>query len=204
MDVMTSEFSRSGGQRPQRLLLTAVAIALSLSTTAPLLAKEAAAVTPSDVTGVKSLDEVVVTGNLESLSAAKKAVVEAENRFYARYNDLNKDDRFDINCRMETPSDHHSRFTTRVCDPAFVDEGTHVEAMQLFPSNGLGSGDVSVTLASASSIRKAGMPELRRRTLELIRKDPELMRALLERAKLQEHYEALRAKKSQDRPFSWD
>jgi hypothetical protein len=170
-------------------------LVLTLIPSVAVHAANTTAIAPLNVAGVKTLDEVVVTGDLESLRSAKNAVDAAEDRFYARYNKVIKDHRFQINCRQQTPSDHVSRFTTRVCDPVYVDEATHVEALKLFPSNGLQSGDVFVTLASAAIIRKAGLPELQKRTLDLIRSDPELLRALLERARLQVHYDALRKKK---------
>jgi len=54
------------------------------------------ATTPTDV-----LDEVLVQGT--RLRELKKAIVVAEDRFYARYNELNKRDLFDIECRVEAP-----------------------------------------------------------------------------------------------------
>ena len=165
------------------------------------LAAETAAIAPPNVTEVKALEEIVVTGDLNSLSGAKNAVIEAEDRFYARYNDLNKDDLYDVHCRLETPKDHHSRISSRVCEPAYIGEGTHSEAMRLYLPNSNGG---TVNLTSTESIRLAGLPELKKRTLELIRKDPELLRALLERARLQQHYDALRKQKLKDRRIVWD
>jgi len=182
-------------QRPHRSVYPVVAFVLTLLPIGAVLAANTAAIAPPNVLEVRTLEEVVVTGDLESLSSAQTAVNAAEDRFYARYNKLNKDHRFDVNCRQQTPSDHVSRFTKRVCDPVYVDEATQIEAMKMFPANGLQKGDAFVTLASAVLLREAGLPELRRRTLDLIRSDPELLRALLERARLQEHYDALRKKK---------
>jgi len=54
------------------------------------------ATTPTDV-----LDEVLISGT--RLSELKKAVVAAEDRFYARYNELNKRDIFDIECQVDAP-----------------------------------------------------------------------------------------------------
>ena len=184
-----------------RHLHSFVFAALALVTPAvAVLAADTAAIAPSDVTEVRALDEVVVTGNLKSLSEAKKAVIEAEERFYARYNELNKDHRFDIVCHMDVPADHPSRITTRVCEPRYISDGTNAEGVKLqsIPTEG------NIRLASTESIRMAGMGEMRKRTLELIRKDPELLRALLERARLQEHFDELRKEKFKDRWISWD
>jgi len=50
--------------------------------------------TPLDVT-----DEVLVRGT--RLRELKAAIVEAEDRFYARYNELNKVDKFDVECMQD-------------------------------------------------------------------------------------------------------
>jgi hypothetical protein len=52
--------------------------------------------TPSEV-----LDEVLVRG--KRLNELKAAIVVAEDRFYARYNELNKVDIFDIECAVDAP-----------------------------------------------------------------------------------------------------
>jgi hypothetical protein len=46
------------------------------------------------------MDEVIIHGT--SLHDLKAAVVAAEDRFYDRYNELNKADDFDIECEMDT------------------------------------------------------------------------------------------------------
>ncbi len=177
-----------------------IALALVLTQSFPVLAGETAALAPTNVMEIKELDEIVVTGDLDSLSGAKLAVVEAEDRFYARYNELNKDDRYDISCNLETPKDHHSRISTRVCEAQFVSDGTHDEAVRLLTA----PAESNVRLASTESMRMAGKAELRRRTLELLSKDPELLRALLERTRLQEHYVALGREKFKDGSIVWD
>ena len=48
---------------------------------------------------VETTDEVLVHGT--RLRDLKAAVVAAEDRFYMRYNDLNKVDDYDIDCRMD-------------------------------------------------------------------------------------------------------
>jgi hypothetical protein len=67
---------------------------------------DGASVSSSDL-----LDEVLVNGTrLRDLQAA---VVKAEDRFYARYNELNKNDDFDIECRVEAPLG--SKIPRRLC-----------------------------------------------------------------------------------------
>jgi hypothetical protein len=46
--------------------------------------------------------------------------------------------------------------------------------------------------------------QMKKRTLEMIGKDPELKRALLERARLEQHFEELRREKFKDHFIVWD
>lgn len=62
------------------------------------------------------LDEVVVRG--ERLI---DAIVKAEDAFYAIYNQVNKDNQYDVNCtRMNLTADSGSRMNSRLCLPSFV------------------------------------------------------------------------------------
>jgi hypothetical protein len=160
-----------------------VACALSL----PVLADETVAVVPADPGKIKTLDEIIVSGGLGSLGSAWKAVIEAEDRFYARYNELNKDDAMDIECRFEQAIG--TRIPKRTCQPRRVDEAGHNEAERLL---GKRSGDSRQLKADAIQA------DLKARTLKLLAEDPELLRALLERTRLEQHYEQLRAEKFKD------
>src|SRR3982751_3474558 len=56
-------------------------------------------------------EEVVVRGT--RLYELRAAIIAAEDRFYARYNELNKVDDFDIECTVEAPTG--TRFKQRTC-----------------------------------------------------------------------------------------
>jgi hypothetical protein len=59
----------------------------------------------------EDLDEVLVPGT--RLSEMKAAIAESEDRFYARYNELNEVDDFDIECRVDAPLG--TRIPQRLC-----------------------------------------------------------------------------------------
>lgn len=62
------------------------------------------------------LDEVVAVG--ERLMTR---IVRAEDEFYKLYNELNKDDRYDVSCPyLNLQSDTGSRLNSRLCLPGFV------------------------------------------------------------------------------------
>lgn len=153
------------------------------------------AVTPKIVTDVNSLDEIVVTGDRNSLSGARKAIIEAEDRFFARFNELNKDNAYDVSCGVVKPTG--TQIPKRICAPRIVDDISHDETFELIRS---GSG----VITSRDTLRAAAAVELKRRTLELLKKDPELLRALLEHARLEQHYLALRKAKFENRRIVWD
>lgn len=169
----------------------------------PALAAGTVAVVPGDPGEVKSLEEVIVTGE-RSLSAARMAIIAAEDRFYARWNSLNDDRRFDISCHEETPRDHHSRILRRVCEPAYIAQMTGQEGQQLMMAmQGGMSADGAVIAPPSGAPALVLQQELRKRTLEMLGKDPELLRALLERARLEQHYETLHKEKFKDRWIVW-
>jgi len=181
------------------------ALLLSL-VAAPALAGKVEAVAPSNVGAVSSLEEVVIQGD-RTLSAARKAMVDAEDRFYARWNDLNDDRKFDIRCHNEIPSDHPSRIWHRVCQPAFLEDMVQVASAEFVQAmqGGTTAGRGQVMLPSSNPGQVMLMrAEMKKRTLAMLQKDPELMRALLEHARLQQHFEVLRKEKFRNRWIVWD
>jgi hypothetical protein len=86
------------------ILMTLECVGVQLCAAAQPIDK--AATTPTEL-----LDEVVVRGT--RLSELKAAIVEAEDRFYARYNELNNVDVFDIVCTIDSPTG--TKINQRVC-----------------------------------------------------------------------------------------
>jgi hypothetical protein len=150
---------------------------------------------------VEELDRVDVYGSRTPLWKLREAIIEAEDRFHARYNDLNTKDDFDIKCRVEASTG--TRLTTRKCKPLYqedaVQEGAKqaVELRQKFQSNGghalLGSNSPPVPAALAIMARR---PEFERNMREVVQEHPELSVLLQQRA---EAAEALARATRQDR-----
>lgn len=151
-----------------------------------------------EIMTVTTLDEVVVTGRLDSLSGLRLALLEAEDRFYERWNDINDDDRLDVYCRTEAPTG--TRLERRRCEPRMVDDKTRESALVF-----TGMTEGTAQYQSTDAIRLQAASELKRRTLLMVEHDAELRRALLERARLQELLDARRKEKlSNGRWFAWD
>jgi hypothetical protein len=151
----------------------------------------------ADIMNVQTLDEVVVTGRLDSLSGLQAAIVEAENRFYERWNELNDDDRLDVQCRVEAPTG--TRLTRRRCEPRMVDDKTREAALAV-----VGVSEGAAHFNSTDAIRLDTAVELRKRTLVLLEHDAPLRRALLERARLQQLYDERRRERMAGRLVVWD
>lgn len=172
---------------------------LALAFAASSLAAEADADTgqPQDLAKIRTLDEVLVTGDLTTLSGLHKAMVEAEERFYSRFNELNTDRNLDIRCRNEAPTG--SQLKRRVCVTAQADDLSHEQAMQFMTGQ-----PTTVGFQSAGQLQRTTLPVLTEKTRELLKTDPELLRALLEHARLQQMYEQMRKEKHRKHFFVWD
>jgi hypothetical protein len=98
-----------------------LAVLLLIAPTCAVAAEEApaagviATVAPTREEQLRELDEVVVRGKRLDL-----VIVEAEDDFYKLYNQLNKDDKYDVNCPMLNTGDRGSLLSSRVCMPGFV------------------------------------------------------------------------------------
>lgn len=174
-----------------------LALVAALLPALPAAAARAVAVSPADITRVQALEEILVTGARDSLSAARKAAADAEERFYERFNAGNEDHGYDMVCSERAPTGTLIR--QRMCLPRLVDDAMAAETARLVQ----GQGSTGVMLMP-DALRQNAMSEVKRRLRERVRKDPELLRALLEHARLQTHVAALHQRKFQDRWIVWD
>lgn len=170
---------------------------LALLPACPAAAAKAVAVSPPDITRVQVLEEILVMGDRDSLSAARKAAAVAEDRVYDRFNAGNDDHAYDMVCSERAPTG--SLIRQRMCLPRLVDDAMAAETARLVQ----GQGSTGVMLVP-DALRQNAMTEVKRRLRERVRKDPELLRALLEHARLQSHVAALHQRKFQGRWIVWD
>jgi hypothetical protein len=137
------------------------------------------------------LDEVLVTGKLDSLIGIRQALIASENRFNARYNELNQDDDYDVVCRQNTPLGTH--IPQRLCQPNIVDKEAAVEAEEFFRS--INTGGPGTPLTSPERLRIESMHELKKRTLALVNIDPQLKQELVEHSRLEQRYKQMLKRK---------
>lgn len=134
----------------------------------------------------QELGEVVVRGT--RLWQMRAAILEAEQRFYARYNELNTRDEFDVHCASEAPLG--TRLKQRVCRVAFIRDAQADYAQALF-TGGVAQDSQLVELERRD--------EYHAHALAVINGDRRLRALARERERLQQRYEEERRKRFKDR-----
>lgn len=126
------------------------------------------------------VEEVIVHGRYQRLSAMRKEYEKLEDKFYDEYNKLNTDHQWDVNCGREAPTG--TRFERRVCSPVFVESIEHE-----FYANARG-GSVWIWIQPKREAFKKNM-------VDTVNKNPKLLELLMKRNAAQQRYEDLRKKK---------
>ena len=152
-----------------------------------LAATEATVTNPS----AEEMDQIVVQGT--QLWELRAAVIKAEDRLLARYNELNKDDDLDIDCRQHKPTGTHIEFRyclTRLQERAQQRDGSEFLAylQGLEVTNGQNPPDRPETLLLE---RQA---DYRKNLVRLLRNNPDLRQLINQRADALRRYEARRAR----------
>jgi glycosyltransferase A (GT-A) superfamily protein (DUF2064 family) len=146
------------------------------------------------------LDEVVVNG--AQLDQVKKELLEAEDRFFRRYNELNTDNEFDIQCQKEARVG--TRLKKRYCranfeEKALVEEGQETgkifqsiqDQFRQGASNPVVQGGALVPGFAVMEMRR---PAFRLHMKEVVSSHPELIELLKQHAALIDRYNELRTK----------
>jgi hypothetical protein len=144
------------------------------------------------------IEEVIVSGKLDSLSQLRKAVDRAENRVYQRYNEINRHSAYDIDCTTEAPLG--SRQKVKKCQPRYVSDALHEDAFDALFRNQ----SSATRLRSVSALAAGKQSFLRKSMLEAAQHDLEMQRAMIEHALLTERYRAVLKQKLDAQRVVWD
>jgi len=141
------------------------------------------------------LDEVTVNGERVKVEALRRQIVQLEDQFYDRYNELNPNDDFDVHCIEEARTG--TRFIKRSCRALYQEQALAEEGQAAFkafqrmhPQQGNTPLSDSGPPVSATLVIQRRLPEYKKNLEEVTRKHPELAGLLEERGKLIERYEA--------------
>jgi hypothetical protein len=162
------------------LLLSAL-----LSTSAPSCLGAAPADEPAN------LDEVTVNGERVKLDALREQIVQLEDQFYDRYNELNPIADFDVHCIEEARTG--TRLIKRSCRAVYQEKALAEEgqaAFKVIQQMRNTQRSESGPPVSATLVIQERLPEFQKNLEEVTRKHPELAGLLEKRGKLIEKYEA--------------
>jgi hypothetical protein len=144
------------------------------------------------------IEEVIVSGRLDSLSELRKAVDRAEDRVYERYNEINKGRDYDIECLREAPLG--TRLEVKSCKPRYVADALHEDAFDALLRNQ----SSATKLRSVSALAAGRQSFLRKAMLEAAKKDPQMQRAMIEHSLLRERYQLVLKQKLDKGQIVWD
>jgi hypothetical protein len=130
------------------------------------------------------IEEVEINAAREKLRDLRAELVRMEDQFYAKYNEMNKDDQYDVVCHMEARTG--TILKSRVCRPVYENDATEAEARALLDGR---------SAPPASMVVLSKYPDFRKNMLDLMRKSPELRRVVKDREALEKRYQAVRKKK---------
>jgi hypothetical protein len=146
------------------------------------------------------LDEVVVRGLRTQLSELRREVVELEERFYSRYNELNEIDDFDVHCAEQARTG--TLIVRRSCEPVYASNAIRQEgvgglqARQFIQeqfTNGskdpISMGGPPVQAVAAIEIRRADFQANLKR---VVSRDRALAELLRQRTEALQRYDAVR------------
>jgi hypothetical protein len=155
-------------------------VLLVLAVTPAFAGAQSAAAPPAlagaDPVTTEQLDEIEVVG--KRLYQIRKRAIEIEDRIYALYSDLNKNDEFDIHCRLEEPTGSHMK--QRKCTVALY-RNARVEEVQAWLR-----GDYR---PEADMVALQRYPEYRKVSLAVINSNPQLRKLVRERMALEKKYQ---------------
>lgn len=174
--------------RPMMVAATLILSALNLWG-GLAIAAEAPAAGPDS-----SLSEIEINARREKLSALRAEMVKLEDRFYAKYNELNTDDQYDVGCNTAAPTGSH--LNVRECQPVFVDRATEAEAQSLLPGGHF--------TAPASMVITQKWPTFEKTMGAVIATSPELRKLIKEREALEKRYQAVRKQKFKGKIIVFD
>jgi hypothetical protein len=143
--------------------------------------------------GDEPMPEVEINARRESLRHLRSEVVRLEEGFYAKYNELNTDDQYDIHCGRAVPTG--SVLRRRECTPVFVNRATEAEAQAFL-------GGYPVVPASSKIVRL--WPDFEKTLVKAIQTHPELQQLARAHAEAQKHYEVVRKLKFKGKIFVLD
>jgi hypothetical protein len=141
-----------------------------------------AAADPKPAPAIETPEDVVIRAKRMKLYEMRMEMVEVEDKFYAKYNELNTDDDYDVLCSFVSRTGEIRK--TRRCEPVFVEKlkGQYAaEVLQLFQGGPHSPVSPDNELFSRWLV-------LQERAKGVINKSPELRKLIRHREALEKGY----------------
>jgi hypothetical protein len=78
----------------------------------------------------QSMEQVIVNGTRVKPYELRQRIMEVEDRFYSRYNELNDEEEFDVNCIVAAPTGTNLKH--RSCRPVFEERAIQEHGREVF------------------------------------------------------------------------
>jgi len=167
---------------------TLLVVVLPIAAMAPALAADPPPAAAPGGPPLEELDEVLVLGT--QLWKLRQNMIRTEDRFYALYNELNKNHDFDVHCHIEAPTGRIIK--DRVCRVAYVENAQEVEVKGFLDGH---------SAPPADMVGQARQADFEKNFLQVVNSDPRLRKLVREREALGKKYDAEVRKRFADR--SW-
>jgi len=163
-----------------RLLVAGVALGLLLPAVRAAEPATDAAMT------TRPLEEVEIIG--KKLYQLQREVIEAEERYYALYNELNTNDDFDVHCEMHAPLG--TKIKNRICTAVYIAKAQEAEAKAFLDGE---------TVAPTAQVALMRQNDYRKSVIAVLKANPRLYQLLRERNELEQKYERVRKERMKGR-----
>lgn len=141
------------------------------------------------------LDEVTVNGERVNLDTLRQQIVQLEDQFYDRYNELNTIDDFDVHCIEEARTG--TRLIKRSCRAVYQEKALAEEGQAAFKviqqMRNTQRSESGPPVSATLEIQRR-LPDYKKNVEEVTRKHAELADLLEKRGKLIEKFDAARKK----------
>lgn len=170
--------------------------------TAGLLAALATATAMNEARAAEAerqLDEVVVRATRLRTAGLRKQMIQLEDQFFSKYNELNTQDDFDVHCFQEVRTG--TKFGRRYCRAVCEDKAMEAEGQDSFRirqniqeqfTNGVADPMLPASPPAPAVLQiEARRPAFQANVRKVVAANKELLDILAERARLLKQYEAL-------------
>lgn len=148
------------------------------------------AIAAAGMNTASDLPEVLVES--KRLYQMRNDIIQAEDKFFALFNELNTDDDFDVHCTIDTPTG--TRISQRICRVQFYETAQAEWARSLMTGDSVPPPDLVALERSA---------EYKQKALAIINAHPELRRLVKMRDALEKKYFATRKERFKGHLFAF-